>query len=121
EHLKILAEIQQIAGGPGDRARMLRERLSVKKYMCGNGALALGIAGIVLGVWLLSERLFRYTLGVLLMLSILALGLGQKNTLRKQTHWEDSVRNRAGDCLSITRHGFRNALSGLRKGAKWKF
>jgi|SRR5215510_14617748 len=48
EHLDILAEIHQIAGDPGDRARLLRKRLSVKKYMCGNGALALGIAGVVL-------------------------------------------------------------------------
>ena len=64
----------------------------------------------------MSERLFRYTFGAQLKLLILALGLGQRRTLQKQTHWEraeietGNSRRTPGDlgCINTT------FLDGLR-------
>jgi len=94
-HFMKVAKLQKI-----DREMALsqHERFVVLKQMCGNGALAISIAGLLLFINLIGVPILSsYILGIMIVLLIISLYKGHLVHVKRQEEWEDVISETMGD------------------------
>lgn len=90
EHFRRLARLPQ-----NDREAMSQhERFVVLKQMCGNGALSMFIAGVLLAIKLWIPCLFPVALFIIVVLLIISLYMGHRAHVERQELWEDVILER---------------------------
>ena len=88
EHFMLLAKLQTI---DREKAMSTHERFVVLKQMCGNGAFAIFIAGVLLAIKLWISYLSPWALGIMVVLLIISLYWGHLVHVRRQEEWEVAI------------------------------
>lgn len=88
EHFMLLAKLHTI---DREKAMSTHERFVVLKQMCGNGAFAILIAGVLLAIKLWKSDLSHWALVIMVALLIISLLKGHKVHVQRQEEWESAI------------------------------